>query len=723
MKLDDTGTGQPPAPARPPAEPSGLPPREPLRAPRRRFAWLPVVAGAVVALGTLGLWRALDVRAAEQTLETVEAHARGVEREIEDRVKSMIRSLGHLREHGEASQWRSPQDWQSHALLTLGAFPSFVAAHWTSAAAERHTIAGNDPWPPEASQALIADPLFQRAVERATATGAPVVAGPFDHPGGPVFQVVLPPPRPEAPGAGYLAAAFAARRAFSTLTDTVAPGYRVTVSSGGEPVFVSQVDGASRAARRWTITRPLDLPGNLPGGLGWQVSVAPGAGLMAAQRNRLPEAVLVAGLIISFLLTLTLRYAELAEARARTSEDMVRRRTEELERALVELRQENRERRRTEITLRRFLITLGHELRNPLGSVTTALEVLDGPAREAESEERMRQILRRQVGQLARLVDDLLDVSRIEQGKVALRTERLDLAEVLRDVVESHRAEAEAAEVTLGTELPEEPAWVEADGTRLVQVVENLVSNALKFTDPGGRVTVALERSGGELAVRVRDTGCGLAPDEIEKVFEPFAQTDEAQRRMAGGLGLGLPIVKGLVEAHGGRLEAASPGPGEGAEFTVRLPAAGPPTEHPAEVVEEAAPVRPLRVLVIDDHRDSADGLAELLRTLGHEAEVTYDGAAGVEAAVRSPPDVVISDLGLPEMDGYEVARRLRRHGATRGLHLIALSGYGGTATHDRTLEAGFDHHLTKPVDPATLRGLLQVPDRRAHAAAAANST
>ena len=712
MKLDETGTGEPPAPARPPAETAGLPPREPLRSPRRRFVWLPLVAGAVVALGTLALWRALDVQAAEQTLETVEAHARGVEREIEDRVESMIRSLRHLREHGQASQWRSPQDWQSHALLTLGAFPSFVAAHWTSADAERRTIAGDEGWPPGTSDALIADPLFQRAVERATATGAPVVAGPFGHAGGPVFQLVLPPSRPDAPGAGYLAAAFSARRAFSTLTDTVAPGYRVIVSSAGEPVFVSRADGASGAARRWTVARPLDLPG----GTDWQVSVAPGAELTAAHRNRLPEAVLVAGLIIAFLLTLTLRYAGLAEARARSSEDMVRRRTEELERALVELRQENRERRRTEVTLRRFLITLGHELRNPLGSVTTALEVLDGPARDAESEDRMRQILRRQVGQLARLVDDLLDVSRIEQGKVALRTERLDLAAVLRDVVESHRAEADAAELALVTEVPDEPAWVEADGTRIVQVVENLVSNALKFTDPGGRVTVALERSGGELALRVRDTGCGLAPDEIEKVLEPFAQTDEAQRRMAGGLGLGLPIVKGLVEAHGGRLQAASPGPGKGAEFTVRLPAAGPPADRPAEVVEETRPVRPLRVLVIDDHRDSANGLAELLRMLGHEAEVAYDGAAGVEAAVRSPPDVVISDLGLPEMDGYEVARRLRRHGATRGLHLIALSGYGGTATHDRTLEAGFDHYLTKPVDPATLRGLLQVPERRARA-------
>jgi signal transduction histidine kinase/CheY-like chemotaxis protein len=707
MNLDETGTGIPRAVPRRTESAPDPGPAEPRRL-RGRHPWLPFVAGAAVALGTLGLWRALDVRAAEQTLETVEATTRGVQREVEERMEAMIRALGHLREHGRASQWRSPQDWQSHALLTLGAFPSFVAAHWTSATAERRTMAGDERWDPAVSEALITDPLFGRAVERATATGAPVVAGPFDHPGGPVFQVVLPPPEPAQPGAGYLAGAFLASRAFATLTSTVAPGYRVAVTSAGRRVFASEADGASRAALPWTVTLPLDLPGDL----GWQVSVAPGAGLRATQRNRLPEAVLVAGLIIAVLLTLTLRYAELAEARARSSEDMVRRRTEELERALVELRQENRERRRTEITLRRFLITLGHELRNPLGSVTTALEVLDGSARDAESEERMRGIVRRQVGQLARLVDDLLDISRIEQGKVALRTERLDLAEVLRDVAESHRAEADAAGLALETELPGEAAWVEADATRLVQVVENLVSNAIKFTDPGGRVTVALERSGDELAVRVKDTGCGLAQDELEKVFEPFAQTDEAQRRMAGGLGLGLPIVKGLVEAHGGRLEAASPGPGRGAELTVRLPAAAPPAERAPEVLEVPAAGRSLRVLVIDDHEDSADGLAELLRTLGHEVDIAYDGATGVAAAVRDPPEVVISDLGLPEVDGYEVARRLRRHGATRDLHLIALSGYGGKATHERTREAGFDHHLTKPVDPATLRVLLDVPAR-----------
>lgn len=709
MKLDDPGAGTARAAAEPPGTAAAARRTRLLRWSRGRRPWLPFVAGAVLVLGTVFLWRALDVRAADQTLDTVEATARGVELEIESRIRAMIRSLAHLREHGRVSRWSSVADWQSHALLTLGAFPSFVAAHWTDAGAERRTIAGEERWAPEATEALIDDPLFTRAVERATATGAPVVAAPFDHPAGPVFQIVLPPPEPREPGAGYLAGAFAAPRAFSSLTETVAPGYRISIRAGGTRVFVSLDGEAPREAGRWTVTLPLDLPGDP----GWQVSVAPGARLLAAQHNRLPEAVLAAGLIIAVLLTLTLRYGQLAEARARDFEAVVRQRTEELERALGELRLENRERKRTELTLRRFLITLGHELRNPLGSVTTALEVLDGGAGDASSERKMHQIVRRQVCQLARLVDDLLDVSRIEQGKVVLRTERLDLTRVLRDVAESHRTEAEAVGLVLATELPPGPAWVEADPTRLVQVVENLVSNAVKFTDSGGRVTLALTSEGDDRVVRVRDTGCGLTPEELGQIFEPFAQTDAAQRRMAGGLGLGLPIVKGLVEAHGGRIEAASPGPGLGAELTVRLPAAGPPEEETTEAPEVAPQARPLRVLLIDDHVDSVEGLAELLRISGHRVEIAHDGPSGVALAERSPPDVVISDLGLPGMDGYEVARRLRGNGATRGLHLISLSGYGGGAILERTREAGFDHHLTKPVDPAALQVLLDPPGRR----------
>lgn len=675
------------------------------RWPRVGSPWLPYLAAGVLILGTLVLWRALDLRASEQTGATVEATARGLAREVEDRVQTMIRSLEHLQEHGREARWRSTQDWQNHARLTLGAFPSFVAAHWTDASAERRTMAGDERWATESAAPLIVHPRFLESLALASERGTPVVAGPFPHPGGPLFQVVLPPVEP---GSGYLAAAFSARRAIGGLVEAVAPGYRVVVRAAGEEVFAGGAGAEPETSQRWAVRLPLELPG----GLDWQMSVAPGTELLAGQRTWLPEAVLLAGLIIAFLLTLTLRYGELAEARARDFELMVHQRTDELQLALDRLREENRERRRTENTLRRFLITLGHELRNPLGSLTTALEVLERGGDDEAISERMRQILRRQLGHLGRLVDDLLDISRIEQGKMVLRTERLDLAELVEEVAESHRAQAEAAGLALRAEVPGEPVWVEADATRLLQVLENLVSNSIKFTDPGGQVSLVLEAVAGEVVVRVRDTGCGLEPEELERVFEPFAQTDEAQRRMSGGLGLGLPIVKGLVEAHGGRLEAASPGRDRGTELTVRLPGAGPP----AEAADEAAAPRRrraapgLRVLVIDDHRDSAEGLAELLRIAGHDVDLAFDGPSGLEAADRSEPDVVISDIGLPEMDGYEVARALRNGRHRPGLRLIALSGFGDSAMVERAYQAGFDHHLTKPVDPAALRALLGAP-------------
>jgi signal transduction histidine kinase len=676
------------------------------RLPRAGSPWLPLVAGGVLTLSTLVLWRALDLRASEHADSTVEATARGIARELEERVQTMIRSLEHLQEHGREAGWRSTLDWQNHARLTLGSYQSFVVAHWTDAQAERRSMAGEEGWEPSASEQVVDHSRFTDALARASHNGAPVVAGPFPHPAGPLFQVVLPPAES---GSGYLAAAFSAPGLIGRVVEAVAPGYRVAVTADGERAFIGGAGGSLRAAERWAVRLPLDLPG----GFDWRMRVAPGAGLLAGQRNWLPEAVLLGGLTIALLLTLTLRYGELAEARARDFEGMVRQRTDELQVALDQLRQENRDRRRTEATLRRFMITLGHELRNPLGSVTTALAVLDRELADEATGERMRQILRRQLGHLSRLVDDLLDISRIEQDKLSLRTERLDATALVREVAEAHRDQAEAAGLKLATELPAGPAWVEGDATRLVQVFENLVSNSIKFTDPGGRVTLALEHGAGEVAMRVRDTGCGLAPEELEQVFEPFAQTDEAQRRMSGGLGLGLPIVKGLTEAHGGRLEATSLGPGRGAEFTVRLPAAS-LQEAPAEAAAPRAPQPglPLRVLVIDDHRDSAEGLAELLRLAGHEVEIAYDGRSALAAVARSAPAVVISDLGLPEMDGFAIARTLRDR--NRELRLIALSGFGDSAAVEAAIAAGFDHHLTKPVDPRALRALLDAPSQPA---------
>lgn len=672
---------------------------------RWRFStfWLPLLAGAVLVVATVFLWRALEAREAAQIAEVVRSTTRAVEVEVEQRMRAKTRALISLQAQGQQSSWSTPEEWRAQANLAFGGFPSFEIVHWIGEEVQRRSMAGNAAWDSAEAAALVDNALFRESMQRAATRGEPVAQGPFSHRLGSMFQIVVPP---SEPGDGYLAAAFEARETFSNLTETVAPGYRVVVSSPSGVLFSGGPE-IGESARRRAVSQSLELPG----GSDWRVTAAPGPELLANYRSGLPEVVLGAGVVIAILLTSTLRYGALTWARAEELEGRVRERTVELREALDRIRDENRERRRTEATLRRFLITLGHELRNPLGSIVTALDVLedrkpDGELRD-RGDARMHQIVRRQVGHLARLVDDLLDVSRIERGKVFLRREPVDLPRLVRDLVEGHRAEADAAGISLGLDVPEESAWVQADPTRIVQVVENLLSNAIKFTDSGGRVELGVEARGGdEVLLRVRDTGCGLEPGEAEQIFEPFAQLDEAQRRMSGGLGLGLPIVKGLVEAHGGRLEVASEGRGRGTELRVRLWAA----EEPAEAAVEPRPASelvPLSVLLIDDHRDSAEGLAELLRAQGHRVGVSYDGESGIDAARRTLPDVVISDLGLPGLDGYAVARALREPSDTRSLHLVALSGYGDAATVEKALQAGFDHHLTKPVDPAALQKLL----------------
>ncbi|MFP3939895.1 MAG: ATP-binding protein [Thermoanaerobaculia bacterium] len=668
---------------------------------RWRFStfWLPLLAGAALVVATAVLWRALEEREAVQIAEVVRSTTRAVKVEVEQRMRAKTRALLSLRAQGQQSSWSTPEEWRAQASLAFGGFPSFEIVHWLGEEVQRRSMAGNAAWDAAEAAALVDNALFRESMQRAATRGEPVAEGPFSHRLGSMFQIVVPP---SEPGDGYLAAAFEARKTFSNLTETVAPGYRVVVSSPGGVLFSAGPE-IREPARRWAVSRPLELPG----GSAWRVTAAPGPGLLADYRSGLPEVVLGAGVVIAILLTSTLRYGALTWARAEELEGRVRERTVELREALDRIRDENRERRRTEATLRRFLITLGHELRNPLGSIVTALDVLEDRELEGRGDPRMHQIVRRQVGHLAHLVDDLLDISRIERGKVSLQREPVDLPRLVRDLVEGHRAEADAAGVSLELDVPEDAAWVEADTTRIVQVVENLLSNAIKFTDSGGRVELGVEaRGGGEVLLRVRDTGCGLDPGETEQIFEPFAQLGEAQRRMSGGLGLGLPIVKGLVEAHGGRLEVASEGRGRGAEFRVRLPAAEEPVE-PAVEPGPASELVPLSVLLIDDHRDSAEGLAELLRAQGHRVGVSYDGESGIDAARRTLPDVVISDLGLPGLDGYGVARTLRESFGTRSPRLVALSGYGDAATVEKALQAGFDHHLTKPVDPAALQKLL----------------
>ncbi len=363
-----------------------------------------------------------------------------------------------------------------------------------------------------------------------------------------------------------------------------------------------------------------------------------------------------------------------------------------------------------------FLAMLGHELRNPLAPVRNALQILRLRGDEPATREWARQMMDRQVTHMTRLVDDLLDVSRITRGKVLLRQERADLVPLVRAAVEDHRAALESAGLKVEYASPPEPVWVTGDPTRLAQVVDNLLTNAAKFTDGGGRVGVRLtaDAKAGRATVAVRDTGIGIEPDLLPHLFETFMQADRSLDRSRGGLGLGLALVKGLIELHGGRVRAESAGPGQGATFTFWLPlaSAAPPD------LESGSGEHPLglgrRVLVVEDSRDTALSLKMLLEMAGHQVALAHTGREGVEAARRERPEVVLCDLGLPEMDGFAVARHLRRDPATAEAWLIAVSGFAQEEDQQRALEAGFDRHLTKPVDPGKMLKLLAgLPARR----------
>jgi len=353
-----------------------------------------------------------------------------------------------------------------------------------------------------------------------------------------------------------------------------------------------------------------------------------------------------------------------------------------------------------------FLAMLGHELRNPLFAVRNAVitALLDPNRRE-----RALGIARRGVDQLARLVDDLLDVARITQGKVALRKERVRLAGVVERGVEMVRAQFEERSHRLTLTLPERSPLISGDATRLEQVVLNLLMNAAKFTPPGGHVEVSLEVREDEAVLRVRDDGVGIAPDVLPRVFDLFAQEQRGLDRSAGGLGVGLTVVRRIVELHQGRVEAHSDGIGMGASFSVRLPTLRDDANAGVGFVPRGAPrpARCARVLVVEDNPDAAEGLRMLLEILGHQVHVGFDGGGALALAREERPDVMLVDIGLPGIDGYEVARRVRAEPNLASIALVALTGYGRDEDRARALAAGFDHHLTKPVEPEALTRLV----------------
>jgi len=360
-----------------------------------------------------------------------------------------------------------------------------------------------------------------------------------------------------------------------------------------------------------------------------------------------------------------------------------------------------------------FLATLAHELRNPLAPISNAIQILtlrgDDPVVVAQTSE----VMERQVQQIVRLVDDLLEVSRIGRGKISLQKAAMDLAEAVATAVETSRPLVEVHRHTLTVSLPQRPVYVEADAARLAQVLSNLLNNAAKYTEDGGRIDLIAECVNGEAVLRVCDNGIGIAPEKLPNVFDMFAQIEGATDRSQGGLGIGLTLVRRLVEMHGGKVEARSAGLGMGSEFLVRLPAlterlaesARNPAEHSSAHAHVSEGSR--RVLIVDDNADSAESMAVLLRLHGHDVRLAHDGLAALEEAHAFRPDVIFLDLSLPKMDGYEVARRLRMEPATRSMTLVAMTGYGRDEDRQRTREAGFHLHLVKPVDFDLLEDLL----------------
>jgi signal transduction histidine kinase len=382
-----------------------------------------------------------------------------------------------------------------------------------------------------------------------------------------------------------------------------------------------------------------------------------------------------------------------------------------LQQASARLREREADREAAETALRaanrakdEFLAMLGHELRNPLSSLANASELLQRAGERPEVVPMVAGVLARQVHQMARLVDDLLEVGRVTAGKIRLLPEPMDLAEAARATLATLAGNGRCAAHRVDHAL--QPAWVQADGARLEQIIANLMDNALKYTPAGGHIHIDVRREGADAVLEVQDNGQGMPPELARSAFDLFVQGERGPSRESGGLGIGLTLAQRLAQLHGGEITAASPGPGLGSTFTLRLPA----IQAPAAAATEASPGgggTRRRVLVVEDNVDAGESLVALLDLLGHQAEWTGLGEAGVARATALLPDLVLVDVGLPDIDGHEVARRLRAQPATQALRLVALTGYGTPEDRERALAAGFDDHLAKPIGLPELEALL----------------
>jgi PAS domain S-box-containing protein len=364
-----------------------------------------------------------------------------------------------------------------------------------------------------------------------------------------------------------------------------------------------------------------------------------------------------------------------------------------------------------------FLALLAHELRNPLAPIRYALAANRKEGRSPEQQRRAEEVIERQVAHMSRLLDDLLDVSRVTRGTLELKKTPTELTLVIGGAIETSRPIMDAKHHTLSLDLPKQAVRLEADPVRLAQVFSNLLINAAKYTDPGGHIELRAAQQAGEVIVAIRDNGMGISPDMMPRLFTLFSQAPSALGRAEGGLGVGLSLVRGLVSLHGGSVTAQSDGPGRGSEFVVRIPLGAPLESSDIEAALDA-PVSGagLKILVVDDSRDAADTCAMLLELSGHHVQTAYTGQRALELAETFRPHVLLLDIGLPDLDGYQLARKIRACSWGKGAVLVALTGWGQEQDRRRAFEAGFDHHLTKPIAVETVEGLLQslsaVPQR-----------
>lgn len=353
-----------------------------------------------------------------------------------------------------------------------------------------------------------------------------------------------------------------------------------------------------------------------------------------------------------------------------------------------------------------FLATLAHELRNPLAPIRTGIHILRMTGADSRAHP-VLPMMERQLSHLTRLLDDLLDVSRITRAKIRLCVERIDLRHTVEAAVETSRPLIEEMGHEFTASLPSEPLWVDADPVRLSQVLSNLLNNAVKYTPAGGRIALKAERYDGEVEVCVRDNGCGIPPERLESIFDMFTQLESPVSNLKGGLGIGLSLAKGLVALHRGTIEAHSEGPGRGSEFRVRLPAGATRATDALGAQQRPPNLAKLKILVVDDHRDAASSLATVLELMGHEVRIANDGEVAIGFANEFRPQVMLVDLSMPGIDGYETCRRIRIEPWAKGIRMIAVTGWGQDEDRRKSANAGFDEHLVKPVNPDTLVEVL----------------